>query len=257
MASKQQRDMARRTSIALQDLHVGEGDVTVVSSRALAERFGREHRSVLASIRDLDLPRDFNEQNFMPVTYRDAKGQDRPEYMLTQDGATFLVMGWTGAEANLWKIAYINAFNAMRRHIQEQVMEGLPPIVRMALKPEPSEWSQVWDTQTTRSLCRLYDIPMEGDKQPRGLASIYAKLYKAMLSEPVYTELKRRNPEPCNGSNHHQHLDDRVKDEVRRAHMFTRYAADVCGKNKEAFWEMISEYHGRNRQIAIFARERN
>lgn len=57
----------------------------------------------------------FAELNFHPVTYRDAKGETRPMYLLTRDGFTLLAMGFTGARALQFKVAYINAFNRMER----------------------------------------------------------------------------------------------------------------------------------------------
>ena len=247
---------AKRTALALQDLQVGNNDIPLVSSRALADRFGKEHYNLIRQIQALDIPEDFAALNFEAGSYLDQNGARRPEYMLTQDGATLLVMGWTGSEAMAWKVAYIQAFARMRGYVHEMCLDDLPPVVRMALKPEPSEWSSVWDSVTTKSICRLYGLKMDGAKQPRGLSSIYAKLYKAMLTPEVYAEVKRRNPNPAKGSNHHQHLNSQLKDEVIRAHLFTRYAADSCGRNIEAFWDMITDYHSRTRQLMMFAHER-
>ena len=62
---------------------------------------------------------DFAAQNFLLVEYTDAQGKPRPEYLLTRDGFTLLAMGFTGAKALTFKVAYINAFNHM-----EQLLRG-------------------------------------------------------------------------------------------------------------------------------------
>ena len=42
------------------------------------------------------------------------------EYLLTRDGFSLLVMGFTGAKALQWKLKYIEAFNKMEQYIKEQ-----------------------------------------------------------------------------------------------------------------------------------------
>ncbi|KAA8733889.1 Rha family transcriptional regulator [Acinetobacter qingfengensis] len=56
---------------------------------------------------------EFNQRNFTLVEYLDEQGKPRPMYEMTKDGFIFLVMGFTGEEAALTKIAYINTFNQM------------------------------------------------------------------------------------------------------------------------------------------------
>ena len=62
---------------------------------------------------------EFATQNFLLTEYKDGKGELRPEYLLTRDGFTLLAMGFTGAKALTFKVAYINAFNRM-----EQLLHG-------------------------------------------------------------------------------------------------------------------------------------
>ena len=58
-----------------------------------------------------------NERNFAPVEYCDGKGEMRPEYLITRDGFTLLVMGYTGEKAMVFKKAYIAAFNEMESRL--------------------------------------------------------------------------------------------------------------------------------------------
>jgi len=83
------------------------------TSLKVAEHFGKQHKNVLQAIDRLECSLEFNQLNFQPVEYSDAKGEKRPAYEMTKDGFTFLAMGFTGKEAAKWKEAYINAFNAM------------------------------------------------------------------------------------------------------------------------------------------------
>lgn len=87
------------------------------SSRQVAEEFGKEHYNVLRDIENLDCSPEFNALNFEGVTYKDAKGEKRPEYLMTKDGFTFLVMGYRGKKAARFKEAYIRRFNEMETFI--------------------------------------------------------------------------------------------------------------------------------------------
>lgn len=97
----------------------------VTTSRAVAEQFGKQHKNVIQAIEGLRTTLDetedgraFNRLNFQPVTLPDGKGEKRPAYLLTRDGFTLLAMGFTGAKAVQFKVAYINAFNRMERFIK-------------------------------------------------------------------------------------------------------------------------------------------
>lgn len=98
----------------------------VTTSRKVAEVFEKEHRHVLEAIRKMEIPEYFNEPNFRLVEYIDQKGEKRPEYLITRDGFVLLAMGFTGKKAMQFKIAYIEAFNAMEAALQEPVTVAAP-----------------------------------------------------------------------------------------------------------------------------------
>lgn len=99
----------------------------VVSSRDIARVFGKEHYNVIRDIKKLDCSESFNALNFEAVEYKDAKGEMRPEYLITRDGFTFLAMGFTGEKAAKFKEAYIEAFNAMEKALWEnEIGENRP-----------------------------------------------------------------------------------------------------------------------------------
>jgi len=85
----------------------------------LQPKFGKAHRDVLRGISNLECTPGFTLRNFAQCNYIDKQGVKRTEYLMTQDGFTFLVMGFTGYLAAQFKEEYINAFNAMRSKIQK------------------------------------------------------------------------------------------------------------------------------------------
>lgn len=85
----------------------------VTTSRIIAKSFNKEHKNVVRDIRNLECSKEFNRLNFEPITYKDSRGREKPEYMIKKDGFIFLVTGYTGAKAAGIKEAYIKAFNKM------------------------------------------------------------------------------------------------------------------------------------------------
>lgn len=96
----------------------------VVSSREVARNFGKEHRVVLKAIRDLIERCAQNHADlFIEAEYQNEQNKQLyPEYLLTRDGFSLLVMGFTGKEAFDWKLKYIDAFNKM----EERLLNGGP-----------------------------------------------------------------------------------------------------------------------------------
>lgn len=93
----------------------------VVTSRQIAEDFGKMHKHVLRAIEDkISLnPILGSDKYFIESSYKDSTGKNNKEYLLTKDGFTFLVMGFTGAKADGWKLKYIEAFNKMEQLLKE------------------------------------------------------------------------------------------------------------------------------------------
>ena len=98
----------------------------VVSSRMVAQVFEKEHKHVLRDIETLGCSDTFIRSNFGPVEYRDAKGEMRPEILLTRDGFTLLAMGYKGERAMRFKEAYINAFNMMEQKLKDEERFYIP-----------------------------------------------------------------------------------------------------------------------------------
>ena len=99
--------------------------IPVTTSRAVAEQFGKTHAHLLRDIEKLkqdleqtDEGKAFSQSNFGLSTSLDSRGKEQPIYTLTRDGFTLLAMGFTGAKAVQFKVAYINAFNRMERFIK-------------------------------------------------------------------------------------------------------------------------------------------
>lgn len=101
------------------DLVQIQNNRVVVSSKQVAKRFNKEHKNVLATIKDI-LVAGKSATNFYEETSFDYRGRKFPMYLMDKDGFSLLVMGFTGKEALEWKIKYIKAFNEMEQQLTNQ-----------------------------------------------------------------------------------------------------------------------------------------
>lgn len=93
----------------------------VVSSRKVAEDFGKQHKHVLDSIHEIMTAENSAvlSEMFYATTYVNTQNKKQPEYLMNRDGFTLLAMSFTGHKAFEWKLKYINAFNKMEKQLKE------------------------------------------------------------------------------------------------------------------------------------------
>ncbi|MEC1878345.1 Rha family transcriptional regulator [Bacillus subtilis] len=96
-----------------------EGNQAVTDSLTVAEVFGKRHADVIKSIETLNCSKEFTERNFSLSDYQDATGRTLKKYLIKRDGLTFLVFGYSGAKAALFKEKYIAEFNRMEAELQK------------------------------------------------------------------------------------------------------------------------------------------
>ena len=90
----------------------------------VAEKFGKEHKHVLDSIRKLiegcaEISAD---PMFEETTYvNEQNGQVYPMFLMNRDGFSLLVMGFNGKKAMQFKLDYINEFNKMEKMIRDSI----------------------------------------------------------------------------------------------------------------------------------------
>lgn len=70
----------------IEDMIQTENGIPTTTSLVIAQAFEKEHKDVLRAIYNMECSPEFNERNFAPVGYKDAKGEIRPAYRLTRDG---------------------------------------------------------------------------------------------------------------------------------------------------------------------------
>lgn len=108
-------------------LQVNDDGQIIVSSLTIAEKYGKEHKNVIAKVKEfIELIPELNGLNFKLVDYMDAKGEKRPMYVMDRQGFSMLVNKFTGKEATLFTYKYTKAFEEMAEeleHLKQQKKE--------------------------------------------------------------------------------------------------------------------------------------
>ena len=107
----------------------------VVTSRQIAVNFEKEHKNIIRDIEKL-IKEDssiLSNALFIESDYTNSNNRKFKEYLLTRDGFSLLVMGFTGSKALQWKLKYIEAFNKMEQTLREP-QKQLTPIEMMELQ---------------------------------------------------------------------------------------------------------------------------
>lgn len=79
------------------------------TSLDIAHEFGKRHDNVLADIRKLKCSEDFFSWNFQEASYRNRQNKLQPMSNMTQEGYTFLTIGYAGRKAAPVKEEIINS----------------------------------------------------------------------------------------------------------------------------------------------------
>lgn len=96
----------------------GNENQVLTNSLLVAEKFEKEHSKVIRDIQNLSCSDEFRAANFGLSSYISQQNKELPMYVMTKDGFSFLVMGYTGSKAGMFKEEYIKAFNKMEETIK-------------------------------------------------------------------------------------------------------------------------------------------
>lgn len=185
-------------------------------------------RTIEAHAKDL---KDFG--NLLDMRAPDARPQPGNvrvrEYWLTRNQAIY-VASLSGTELGRKTLKLlVMAFDEYERTLRD----GGPARVPF-LAATYSPWSKRWRDDLMVSLCRLRgELFMAGGRHPRWAARINATIYEALLGKEGYAELKRRNPHPARGHNHHQLISPELIERFDQNLALIKALADVCGSMDE------------------------
>jgi Rha family phage regulatory protein len=83
-------------------------------------------------------PESQSKRNFAPSEYIDASGKSNRMYIMTKDGFSAVVLGFTGEQAIRFRWEYIEAFNKMEKLLTSGISAALPNF------NNPAEAARAW-----------------------------------------------------------------------------------------------------------------
>ena len=116
----------------MENLVIMKEQQAVTTSLQVAERFEKRHDNILRDVEALKEDVLNFEEMFFEGDEPDSYNRPRKIYYMNRDGFTLLAMGFTGKKALEFKLQYINAFNAMEKHIKQQLdISNLSPELQL------------------------------------------------------------------------------------------------------------------------------
>lgn len=107
-----------------------------LTSNEVAKMVDKEHSKLMRDIRTYI--GYLNEANlgsvefFIESTYKDVKGENRPNYLLTKQGCEMVSNKLTGAKGVQFTAKYVSRFNEMENHIKQQLPTTFAEALRLA-----------------------------------------------------------------------------------------------------------------------------
>ncbi|WP_432718161.1 phage antirepressor KilAC domain-containing protein [Staphylococcus equorum] len=122
----------------------------VVSSRTVAEELGRRHDNVKRDLEQILISSNVSTL-IIPSQYKDSRGRNQKEYLLTKDGFTLYMFNIQGH--NNFKMAYINKFNEMEQQIQNKLPGSYKEaLTELLVKVEENEKLQLENNMSKQKI---------------------------------------------------------------------------------------------------------
>lgn len=166
------------------NLTLSENGQPVVSSRDIAEKFGKEHRNVIRDIEAYKKDVLNFEQMFFETEIPDSYNRPQRAYLMNRDGFSLLAMGFTGSKALEWKLKYIEAFNKMEQELRNKPLtmpEYLLAQAQMMVEQEKKirQLTELGErnTEAIRSIGSALNVPtIDRDQWQQDMNSFISKL---------------------------------------------------------------------------------
>lgn len=172
----------------------------VVTSRQVATDFEKRHADVIEKIEELiKTENSVMTKMFIESSYKAGTGKRYKEYLLTRDGFSLLVMGFTGSKALEWKLKYIEAFNKMEEHIKGQAFNTSRLSKELQAILMLDEKTVEMDNRIT-SLEERMTIETGAQKVLQDLVNNRVKVVLGGKDTPAYKELAKKTYSQCWGN---------------------------------------------------------
>jgi hypothetical protein len=138
------------------------------------------------------------------------------EYWLTLEEALFVTAKSETATANAILKEVIAVFLKAQKDATRKLSQQVGYIARQLLAENPCDWDLMWPEEFVAAICKLDGVTWLGGAQPRFIASTYERIYRKLLGDDAYEQLKGSHGPPQHGENHHQWLSPLARTSLRK-----------------------------------------
>lgn len=119
-------------------------------------------------------------------------------------------------------------------------------LIALTLRLDPADASTIWDVDLVQHLCRVCRRPVwDGvERMPRWLRGPMGMIYRIVLGETVYRELRARNPDPRDGSLNYQFLTE-ARHKLMQRDMGKVLMCLESSTTSEQFFERLRHHYRR------------
>ncbi|AWG38286.1 DNA-binding protein [Bacillus velezensis] len=186
----------------------------LADSRDVAEMTGKRHSDLIRAIKGyidtiLTDAKLRSSDFFIASTYEDSKGEIRPRFLLTKKGCEMVANKMTGEKGILFTAAYVDQFNQMERHLQNDYSQLSPQLQQMIrLEQKQSEHDKRlnqlennWQIDSFQQNViqkqirkRVYEIRDNYDNSETGTRRLFAGIHRNFrdaFAVPSYRDLRK------------------------------------------------------------------
>lgn len=158
-----------------------------------------------------------------------SQKQGRPASYFYLNEPQALLVGILSRTAKAAEVrrALIVAFGKVKNDVKRyEYLEA-----RILAFDERRNWERLWGPTVVAEICRLHRWPTVGSTgcMYAPLRGVFDRLYRIVLGDEVVDEIKKRNPDPRHGQNHHQLLQEKARDmvgnDIQLIEIFARQSA--------------------------------
>lgn len=119
------------------------------------------------------------------------------------------------------------------------------------LREHKQGWQERWTSGVVRAFCRLYRQPYPLSTYPVFMQGIAGRVYDTVIGSAPMAELRRKNPEPSKGCNHHQFFTDDVQVYLEKELIVIQAFAETS-PSKSSFWASMWSRYRRGEVQTVF-----